>query len=324
MAEPGIPNAVPSANDGPRPDPKLSARIGAYTFDKPGASMPFSLRLAHDNGWTQAYALRVIDEYRRFVTLACIAEGEVTPSDEVDQVWHQHLAYSRMYWEDFCPKVLRRPLHHGPTEGGETANIRYEDNYRRTLALYRETFSEAPPPDIWPPPEVRFGASDYTRVNRAIFAIAPLQSVPFLGLSPRQDVPGSMLFLLYAVFFGLIASAAPWSAGILASLVLAAMAVLLFLLASGLVSFAVSASRSARGKEAFTQAQHGFDVTFAASDGVTALSHMRRRRLPAGGRGLRSSNNGGANAHMPVWLSCTASDNPSDSSGCGRSGCGRS
>ncbi len=67
------------------PDPELLARIEAHKLDKEGAALPFSERLAQENGWPQAYALRVIQEYRRFVYLACIAEEEVTPSDEVDQ-----------------------------------------------------------------------------------------------------------------------------------------------------------------------------------------------------------------------------------------------
>src|SRR5688572_11688538 len=97
-------------------DAELWARIQAHQFDKPGVEMPFTRRLAEENGWPESFALEVIEEYRRFVYLACTAGEEVTPSDEVDQVWHLHLAYSRDYWDEFCGKVLRRPLHHGPTE----------------------------------------------------------------------------------------------------------------------------------------------------------------------------------------------------------------
>ena len=81
----------------------MLARIEAHKLDKEGAALPFSERLARENGWPPAYARRVIWEYRRFVYLACLAEGEVTPSDEVDQAWHLHLAYTRDYWLVFCP-----------------------------------------------------------------------------------------------------------------------------------------------------------------------------------------------------------------------------
>jgi hypothetical protein len=131
------------------PVPELLARIQAHRLDKEGAELPFSERLAQENGWPQFYALRVVAEYRRFVYLACVADGEVTPSDEVDQAWHLHLAYTRDYWDEFCPNVLGRPLHHGPTEGGSAENERYEANYGRTLELYERTFGERPPSDIW-------------------------------------------------------------------------------------------------------------------------------------------------------------------------------
>jgi hypothetical protein len=170
---------VPSVGSGPRPpEPNdsdgLWGRIKAHAFDKPGDEMPFSKRPAQENGWPQEFASRVIEEYRRFVYLGCIAKEEVIPSDEVDQVWHLHLAYSRDYWGEFCEKVLRRLLHHGPTEGGASERSRYEANYRRTLALYKEAFGEEVPMDIWPPAQIRFAPdAEFVRVIRALFTISP-------------------------------------------------------------------------------------------------------------------------------------------------------
>jgi hypothetical protein len=40
------------------------------------------------NGWSRPFALRAIEEYRKFVFLALVADHQVTPSDQVDQVWH--------------------------------------------------------------------------------------------------------------------------------------------------------------------------------------------------------------------------------------------
>jgi hypothetical protein len=34
----------------------------------------------------------------------------VTPSEQVDQVWHLHLTYTRSYWDEFCPNVLGQPF----------------------------------------------------------------------------------------------------------------------------------------------------------------------------------------------------------------------
>ena len=140
------------------PDHPLWQRISKYHPDKPGVTLPFSKRLALENGWSRRYALRVVEEYKRFAFLACFATHPVTPSEEVDQAWHLHLVYTRSYWEDFCGKVLECPLHHAPTEGGTKERSKYMAQYERTLQTYREVFKEAPPKDIWPPAQKRFEA----------------------------------------------------------------------------------------------------------------------------------------------------------------------
>ena len=108
----------------------------------------------------------MIEEYRRFLFLGQVAGHPVTPSDEVDQAWHLHLAYTRSYWDDLCGSVLGRPFHHGPTRGGQAEGAKFEDWYERTKASYRHWFGQEPPADIWPPSSVRFGhAPHFVRVN---------------------------------------------------------------------------------------------------------------------------------------------------------------
>jgi hypothetical protein len=109
---------------------------------------------------------RVFEEYRRFAFLAVVAGHPVTPSDAVDQAWHLHLLYTRSYWEDFCPHVLQRPLHHHPTAGGPRERVKFQGWYRSTLASYRRYFGSEPPVDIWPAVEQRFGDDiAFVRVN---------------------------------------------------------------------------------------------------------------------------------------------------------------
>lgn len=144
----------------------LWQRIESFEIDDPAASFPFSARLANENGWTQEFARRVVDEYKRFVFLMMVAGHEVTPSDEVDQAWHLHLVYTRSYWDELCSEVLGRPLHHGPTKGGQAEGQRFEDQYLKTLASYERWFGAVPPSDIWPPCAVRFAADvRFVRVN---------------------------------------------------------------------------------------------------------------------------------------------------------------
>lgn len=121
-----------------------------HCFGPDDASLTFSARLARENGWTPAFAERVLEEYRRFAFLAATGAGHVTPSDAVDQAWHLHLTYSRDYWERFCPDVLGRPLHHEPTRGGASETQRFHEQYAATLKRYTDTFGEDAPEDIWP------------------------------------------------------------------------------------------------------------------------------------------------------------------------------
>jgi hypothetical protein len=120
-----------------------------YTIGPADTALRFVDRLARENGWRRDYAERVLLEYKRFAFLAITAAHPVTPSDAVDQAWHLHLTYTRDYWERFCPEVLGRPLHHGPTAGGSAEQHRYFEQYAQTLRSYERVFG-APPADIWP------------------------------------------------------------------------------------------------------------------------------------------------------------------------------
>lgn len=155
------------------PDRALWARIASHDFEPAGASLSFAGRLARDHGWSLAQARAAIDEYRRFCFLALRAGHEVTPSEEVDEVWHQHLAYSRDYWQVWCREVLRRDLHHGPTLGGPAEGRRFAGQYAETLAAYEAWFGP-PPPGLWPGTAERFGRPRFHVVDRATHVVLPV------------------------------------------------------------------------------------------------------------------------------------------------------
>ena len=186
---------------------ELRARIQAFRLDEPGSVFPFSARLARENGWTREYALRVIEEYRRFVYLAMTAGHTVTPSVAVDEAWHLHLTYTRSYWDEMCGTVLGRPLHHDPTRGGAAEGGRFLDAYARTLRSYRAAFGEAPPADIWPSPAERFARP---RPARRVFprpsvsgVMALLGALVLVGCTAESGaIPWIVLFLAFALFVG--------------------------------------------------------------------------------------------------------------------------
>ena len=77
----------------------------------------------------------------------------VTPSKISDQVWHEHLLFTKAYRE-FCNNVLGFQFDHHPellpmTDQTGTFNAQYLD----TLELYKKEFGINPPADIWSQPK---------------------------------------------------------------------------------------------------------------------------------------------------------------------------
>src|SRR5947209_2752470 len=153
---------------------ELWRKIEAFDIDGGPCDLPFAARLAHENGWSRGFAERAIREYKRFVFLAMTVCRHMCPSEQVDQVWHLHLTYTRSYWQRFCTEVLGCPLHHEPTRGGEAEGRKHWAMYADTLLAYEEAFGEPAPADVWPPAGRRFGSDLHVaRVNRDDYWLVP-------------------------------------------------------------------------------------------------------------------------------------------------------
>jgi len=145
---------------------KRWSEVQEFELDDDEAMFTFSDRLAKENGWSKGFALRAIEEYKRFMFLVCVTNQPLAPSEEIDQVWHLHLLYTRSYWKEFCGEVLKREIHHGPTRGGPEEKDKFNNWYDQTLLYYRQKFHNDPPPDLWPTPYLRFRHTDFRRVDR--------------------------------------------------------------------------------------------------------------------------------------------------------------
>jgi uncharacterized membrane protein YgcG len=168
-----------------------------------GAERRFEEALAAEEGWSLDFAGRVTREYRRFLYLAASSAGEITPSRTVDGAWHLHLTYSRHYWDELCGRILGRPLHHNPSTGDASDDERFARQYEDTLALYRRTFGETPPADIWP-------SSAAVPGEGIVEAEAPDHAVRNLGLA-LLSVP--ILLLLGGLAMGGLGAVAGGAAG---------------------------------------------------------------------------------------------------------------
>lgn len=179
------------------------------------AQLSFSQRLARENGWSPAFAEEVIREYRKFIYLVALGRGDLTPSDQVDQVWHLHLTYTRSYWVELCGTVLGKELHHIPTKGGDREQSRFWRQYEETLAVYDREFGHPPPAKIWPPIEERFrDAEHFVRINKAthwrlkkpdrrLFLRVVLFSVPLFLVACSEDAGDYDFWFWLKLAFGL-------------------------------------------------------------------------------------------------------------------------
>lgn len=187
----------------------LWLKIQEFKLDDENSSFKFSSRLARENGWSIHFSKKAIEEYKKFIFLCCIGSTGATPSDQVDQVWHLYLTYTRSYWIDFCQNTLNKELHHNPTKGGEKEGEKFNDYYTETLKLYLQKFNSEPPIEIWPENSKRFSDIHFQRVNirkNYIFRkptlhkkIVGLYSVLFLSLFFIQAYSATEIKNVFAV-----------------------------------------------------------------------------------------------------------------------------
>jgi len=169
-------------------DSALLKKITELRIGSEGDRLTFLARLARENGWSHSYAKRCILEYKRFIYLAATSATPMTPSDQVDQVWHLHLTYTESYWHELCGAILKRPLHHGPTRGGSKEAIKYKAQYQSTLDRYHQVFNEKPPSDIWLDSHRRFENADrFIRLNTSEYLL--IKKKPFLPFAAISVLP---------------------------------------------------------------------------------------------------------------------------------------
>jgi hypothetical protein len=148
----------------------LYRRICDFELDAPGASFPFSRKLARECNWTSIYTFRVIQEYKKFIFLGMVADHIVSPPKSIDLVWHMHLIYTHSYWDKFCAEVLKQPFHHSPSAGGRREKTKYDRLYQQTLSTYQIYFGN-PPADIWFETSAQLPRKSYGIITNFIYRL---------------------------------------------------------------------------------------------------------------------------------------------------------
>jgi hypothetical protein len=124
----------------------LWTQILAFDFDSPMSEYGFSTRLANENYWTKEFTQKAVLEYKKFMYLAATSDFMVSPSEIVDQVWHEHLIFTQSY-TDFCT-LLGKTIQHVPSTHNKDEFEKFMQAKERTRKLYANSFGEMPK-EIW-------------------------------------------------------------------------------------------------------------------------------------------------------------------------------
>lgn len=133
--------------------PNLRERVAEKFGGVDASTKAFAHKLTRKLGWETSFALRVINEYKKFLYLGVVSNFHVTPSRVIDQIWHEHLLFTQAY-PRFCEEVLGVQFHHNPEllATDDQTGI-FQAQYLATLELYRKEFNTRPPNDIWVEPK---------------------------------------------------------------------------------------------------------------------------------------------------------------------------
>ena len=98
-----------------------------------------------------------IVEYKKFLMMATLSKQMITPSEQVDHVWHLHLTMPHHY-QELVSSISLGYFDHTPTVGGVQQADQWNNCYQHTLELYKNYFGN-PPLEIWETLEARFSPS---------------------------------------------------------------------------------------------------------------------------------------------------------------------
>ena len=177
----------------------LWSRLSDYNFENIGGLTFFCRKLAEVNAWSFQYAEEVVKGYKKFVYLCCISSSRLSPSDAVDQAWHQHMLYSQEYWGEFCSNILKHDLHHVPSMGAIDEVEEHQASYQRTLDLYLKEFKQMPSQRLWPSYEFMFSDQvQMSRINLLDYWYFPRSR----KLTSRLIILGVALIFFFSCLFG--------------------------------------------------------------------------------------------------------------------------
>lgn len=91
--------------------------IPLVSGDKDDSTIISRLQKKHPE-WSKPYTETLIRQYKRFLHTAANCDTELVPTKDVDEVWHEHILFTKDYfvnWKEYLGKLV----HHNPEKLGE-------------------------------------------------------------------------------------------------------------------------------------------------------------------------------------------------------------
>jgi hypothetical protein len=165
---------------------QLTDRVRAAFGGADASTQAFASKVCRKLGWTRPFALRAIHEYKKFVYLGVVSDESVTPPKVIDQVWHEHLLFTRAY-RDFCRDVLGRDFDHNPElVQSKSQTELFRCNTRRRSSSTSRSSTASRPPRSGARPSSSRGLS---RIGRARSSGGPAMAARSGRITPRHTSP---------------------------------------------------------------------------------------------------------------------------------------
>lgn len=102
-------------------------------------------KVQQDQEWDEEQLGQAIKDYQRYLyLLKRYPNRPLCPSDDIDQMWHQHILFTVKYAKD-CQNIFGYFQHHHPYFGLARADkATVARNVRLTISLFEKEFGEAP------------------------------------------------------------------------------------------------------------------------------------------------------------------------------------
>lgn len=125
-------------------DIMAAQRQRALTYENAGVVE----RITIETGRTETEAVLLFKDTLRFLWVASVSDGPVSPPKAIDEGWHSFLLFTKDYVA-FCHEYLGRVVHHCP----HTATMKKEPDFKsraqksrvRTFVVFRREFGDSLP-----------------------------------------------------------------------------------------------------------------------------------------------------------------------------------